>query len=114
MNGVTPEQWLDPGRTKTQSNPLLDSLAQTFQRCLEIAQKKNVDYAAGTDPFKNFRASELIGVDPRRAILVRITDKVSRAGNLLDAEPKVQNESLRDTLDDLINYAASLLALAED
>ena len=99
---------------RTHYNPLLDSMAQTFQRCLELAQKKNADYAAGSDPFKNFRASELVGVDPGRAILVRLTDKLSRLGNLLDAEPKVQNESARDTLDDMVNYAAILIALLED
>ena len=113
-SGMTPDKWLSGERIEAHSNPLIDSMAQTFQRCLETAQKKNVDYASGSDPFKNFRASDLVGVDPRRAILVRLTDKLSRLGNLLDAEPKVQNESVRDTLDDMVNYAAILIALLEE
>ena len=51
MSGMTPEKWLSEDRDETHSNPLLDSMAQTFQRCLGIAQKKNADYAAGSDPF---------------------------------------------------------------
>jgi hypothetical protein len=84
---------------------------QTSERCLNLLIKKNSDYGAEADPFKNFRGSTLVGVDPKRAILVRMTDKMARVSNLLDKPPEVVNESITDTLDDLINYSIILQAL---
>ena len=52
----------------------------------KIVVLKNKDYAENDSPFKNFRMSEQVGVDPARAILVRISDKLSRISNLLDRE----------------------------
>lgn len=74
---------------------------------------KNHDYATGEDPFLNFRASQHVGVDPKRGILVRMMDKMSRVGNLLD-KPAAVNESLSDTLLDIANYANLLNALLHE
>lgn len=98
---------------KTYSNPLMDSMACTFARVLTICGAKNADYAGDGDPFKNFRASELVGVDPARAILVRITDKIARIGNLIDNDPAVAEESILDACDDLTAYGAILRAWLE-
>lgn len=84
-------------------------LETTFKICLEIAKKKNADYA-DEDPFKNFRMSMQVGVEPSRAILVRISDKLSRVSNLLDKEASVGDERIEDTLHDIINYCAILKA----
>lgn len=87
----------------------------TTARCLSLLERKNSDYGEKSDPFKNFRFSSVVGVDPKRAILVRMTDKMSRVSNLLDKPPAVVEESLTDTLDDLINYSLILGAfLAEE
>jgi hypothetical protein len=94
-------------------NPILESLQKTFSSCLEIAKKKNADYATGEDPFKNLRSSEIIGVAPEKAILVRMMDKMSRISNLLNKPPAVVDESIQDTLMDLCNYSALLIALLE-
>jgi hypothetical protein len=85
-------------------------LENTFGVCIRISEKKNADYAGDADPFKNFRMSEQVGVDPARAILVRISDKLSRISNLLDREAKVEDERLEDTICDMINYLAILKA----
>lgn len=91
-------------------NILLSDIEQTFQKCLEIAKKKNNDYAgeATTDPYKNLRGSEFVGVSPDRAILVRMMDKMSRISNLLSQENAVKDESIEDSLNDMINYSAIL------
>lgn len=88
----------------------LKDLETTFTDCLVIANNKNKDYANSDDPFKNFKMSEQVGVDPARAILVRISDKLSRISNLLDREGEVKDERLEDTVMDCINYLAILKA----
>ena len=76
----------------------------------KIVVLKNKDYAENDSPFKNFRMSEQVGVDPARAILVRISDKLSRISNLLDREAEVKDERLEDSCIDAINYFAILNA----
>lgn len=87
----------------------LKDLSDTFGICLELATRKNKDYA-DEDPFKNFRMSALIGIEPAKAIIVRILDKLSRVSNLLDKENSVKDERIEDTLMDIINYTAILKA----
>lgn len=95
-----------------EENALLKDIEATFKDCLEIAKRKNNDYAGEktADPFRNFRGSTVVGVSPDRAILVRMMDKMSRVGNLLSQENAVKDESISDTLKDIINYSAILLS----
>jgi len=95
-------------------NVLLADMRQRFARCLEIARAKNADYAGGDDPFANFRMASMVGVDPARAILVRVTDKLARMSRLLDRQPAVAAESVEDSIDDAINYLAILGALFQE
>lgn len=97
-------------KAKNFKNVLLEDIESTFTECLTIAKKKNNDYAGEktTDPFKNIRGSEFVGVSPDRAILVRMMDKMSRVSNLLSQDNAVKDESINDTLNDIINYAAIL------
>jgi hypothetical protein len=88
-------------------------MRRRFLRCIATASKKNRDYAGDADPFSNFRMSAMVGVDPKRAILVRITDKLSRISRLLDHEAAVADESIQDSIDDAVNYLAILGALIE-
>lgn len=92
---------------------LLKSLQSTYSECVEISRKKNADYADSDDAFKNFYASKMVGVTPPRAILVRITDKLTRIANLLEKEPEVVDEKINDTILDAINYLAILKAYIE-
>jgi hypothetical protein len=93
---------------------LIEEVVETFAVCSDIVRKKNSDYSNGGDPFKNFKMSLQVGVDPARAILVRISDKISRISNLLDREAAVKDESIQDTLCDAINYLAILKAYIKD
>ena len=89
-------------------NPLVLDCRNTFITCVDILEAKNADYAGDSDPLKNFNASEIVGVDRERAILVRVMDKISRISNLLDKDPLVLDETLEDTISDAINYLAIL------
>jgi len=64
---------------------------------LELFIRKNADYG---DSYKQYG---LIGV------LVRLQDKINRALNITKNGISVKDESLRDTLIDLHNYAAMAL-----
>lgn len=91
----------------------IKSIEQSFKDCLDLIRKKNQDYAGVGDPFANFRNSEMAGVSIERGILVRVMDKISRISNLLERDAAVIDESLEDTLLDLINYTAILKAYLE-
>lgn len=92
----------------------IESLRETYDRCLAIVAKKNADYANSEDPFLNFRNSEAVGVPTERGIMVRMSDKFTRISNLLDKEPDVVDEAIEDSIEDLINYAAILLAYIQE
>ena len=64
---------------------------------LELFIKKNADYG------NSYKQYGLIGV------LVRLQDKINRCLNITKNGIHVQDESLRDTLIDLHNYAAMAL-----
>lgn len=87
-------------------------IEEGYKKAHGIIVKKNSDYATGTDPFKNFKMASLIGITPERAILVRISDKLARVSNLLNPgkEAKVLDETVEDTILDMINYLAILRA----
>lgn len=90
-------------------NVLLTDMDETFRDCMNIAISKNSDYGAtDKDPYNNFTNSKLVGVSVEKGIMVRMMDKISRINTLLEKENKVKDESINDTLNDLINYTAIL------
>lgn len=93
---------------------LIQHMNNTFDDCIDIARSKNQDYAQDSDAFANFRQAELVGVDPDRAILVRISDKLARISNSLNDDLQVEDETIEDTLNDIINYSAILKAYIEN
>ena len=87
----------------------------TFMRnhvaeCIALAERKNNDYSgASDDPFFNLRRGDLFG------IAVRLDDKVSRLLSLTKGTIAGQvEESIEDTLDDIVNYGLLARALKED
>jgi len=95
-------------------NYLLEEMKEVFSNAIKIVDKKNRDYATNSDPFLNFKGSEQVGVSVPRGILVRIMDKITRVGNLLNKEASVKDEAIEDTLLDLCNYCAILLVYLKD
>ena len=92
----------------------LKRMEEEYTKNVEISRKKNSDYAGLDDPFKNFKACEMFGIDPKQAILVRMTDKMTRISNLLQREAQVLDESIGDTLSDLCNYSMILKLFIEN
>jgi len=89
-------------------------LRDKFEHALELMKRKNHDYAGEDDPFKNFRAAEMLGLTVEEGILVRMSDKLARVSNLIRTHENdnrkgqdisVSEESIEDTLIDLMNYA---------
>jgi hypothetical protein len=89
---------------------LIISTKELFNKCLETLRKKNADYSGDSDSMKNFKVSaEIVNIKMSQGILTRLTDKVSRIGNLLSKDSReVNDETVLDTIEDLINYAAIL------
>ena len=83
-------------------------LKKFFEDGHALMLKKNTDYADTKDPFRNFRAAEVYDIPVGQAILIRMSDKMSRVATLLKNEAQVKEESVHDTLTDLANYAAIL------
>lgn len=90
---------------------LTEEVKLTFDTCLEILSRKNKDYAKEKDAFANFRLSEMVGVGPERANLVRVADKLARISNLIDKKNEVSDETVEDTINDVINYMAILKSM---
>ncbi len=88
-----------------------------LQECAELHRLKDSDYA-GSEPYANFMFSYAYGQRPDRAVMTRLSDKFRRVCELLikeqaGTEPAVTDESLEDTLRDLLNYAGIMLVLRD-
>lgn len=87
-----------------------------------LIQSKGHDYSRkqqGTgDTLFNLRVAEILGIVPtaEQGILVRLSDKLMRLISLMSpgVTAQVKNESLRDTVMDIYNYAAYALLLWEE
>jgi hypothetical protein len=84
----------------------------------EIMRAKNHDYSGGkdtTNPFLNFTRVERMGVtDTHTGFLVRIVDKLSRLVTHSKNKHFEVNESLEDTVLDVINYMILYFAYTAD
>jgi hypothetical protein len=97
-DGITHEQ--RPG-----SLPFLELLEELRQLHLSKSQ----DYGSESDPLANIRqGAEFVGIEPWRACLVRVADKVQRLKTFCRTG-RLVHEGVRDTLLDLSAY--SLLAI---
>lgn len=80
----------------------------------ELMQRKNNDYAGadGASPFKNFLHAETLGLcSAEQGMVVRLSDKLQRLAHAVSGqEMKVTDESVRDTILDIINYSVLISA----
>ena len=88
---------------------LLKNHEALCSKARELMKRKNADYAGrkGNEPFANFTRCEAMGIcSTEQGFLVRMTDKMSRLSSFVDAGVfEVKDESLEDTIVDIINYA---------
>lgn len=96
---------------------LITHTQKTFEKCVDVMKKKNADYSnSDINAFRNFQVVEQLGImDVKKGMLVRMSDKFTRITTLLsnDGDAKVKEESVRDTIEDFINYLAILHAYLE-
>ena len=93
--------------------------SERFYQLLEDMKKthdaKRHDYASVEDVFANFRTCEMAGIPAWKGCCVRIGDKFSRIMGFAKKEKlKVKDESIKDTLVDMANYALIALILYEE
>lgn len=84
-------------------------------RALDLMKRKNADYAKG-GPFDNFKLCEQAGVcSTEHGIIIRMLDKLSRLNSILaKGEAQVKDESVQDTLIDLINYSVCMAGVLKE
>lgn len=93
----------------------VSAMASNSANALDLVLKKTKDYATIDDPYRNFRLCESVGVPLEKGILVRMCDKLSRIGNLIENnDPSVKSESIEDTLVDIMNYANIMLCYIQE
>lgn len=95
----------------------LSHIETTFKDALALVERKNKDYAEESNPFANFQFAQLLNMTVEEAILLRVVDKIARISNLTqkgEDQRAVADESIADTVQDIINYLAIMLAYRED
>jgi len=90
-------------------NALIVHHKNTFKKCVDISRAKCQDYAGDQDPLANFRMCQQFGVSLEHGIMVRLSDKISRIGRLLNKENTVLDEKIEDSIEDGIVYLSILL-----
>ena len=90
-------------------NALIVHHKNTFKKCVDISRAKCADYAGDFDPLANFRMCQQFGVSLEHGIMVRLSDKISRIGRLLNKENAVADEKIEDSIEDAIVYLSILL-----
>ncbi len=83
---------------------LFDLHGALCRESFELLKLKQHDYADADDPFSNLRSAALLGINPFQLILSRIQEKVLRLNTLVE-KGGLKNESARDSILDIINYA---------
>lgn len=86
------------------------------EKSREIIRQKNYDYT-GDDPdiFKNFRKSEHRGIPAEIGLLLRVDDKLGRIETFVKKRSlKVGNESVEDSVIDVINYMVLVYGIIKE
>lgn len=85
------------------------------ERMREVLLAKGDDYAGEENRLANFeRAGAIAGVTPQINCLNLIATKVARLGVLMHSPNQPNNESIRDSILDLANYAVLLDAIESE
>lgn len=95
---------------------LLEYAKKQYTHSINLIRSKSAEYAKpDTDAFANFRFSEMMGLNPKKAVLLRILDKIARVVNIVDKNPQdIKHEGLTDNICDLCNYQIILAAMVEE
>ena len=92
------------------SLPFLELLEEV--RALHLS--KSQDYGSQSDPLANIRqGAEFVGIEPWRACMVRIADKIQRLRTYCQTG-RLVHEGVRDTLLDLAAYSLLAIVLLDE
>ena len=85
------------------------------RRAYWLMVKKNKDYTGKSkDALANFMKVEEFGIPAAQGVITRMADKFSRLATLVTRPPAVEDESIHDTILDIINYAVLLEAVLQE
>ena len=105
--------FVEPHKYNAQDK-LMDMHIRLCDQALRLMKAKNNDYSYGDDPYNNFRGSEMLGISPIIGILLRMQDKMMRIKTFaLCNNLNVKEESVNDSIIDLINYAVLIAGFIE-
>lgn len=96
----------------------LEQQQEYFEKKVDVLRSilfsKGNDYA-NKDRLSNFKlAGSICGLSPEQNCLSLIATKVARLGVLLSSDSPASNESIEDSIDDLINYGLLLSMIREE
>ncbi len=103
----------------TEQEKYVRSIAAVFGRCLEIVNQRSLKYTGTSEPFANFEsAAETADTDAIQGIMTRFGDKLGRIKTGLRGLRQGEfqdfpDESLKDSLEDAINYLAVVYVYLE-
>jgi hypothetical protein len=94
---------------RSEVHPTSQEFFDLCDQLKEMHSKKSSDYGSADDPLANIRnGAEFVGIEPWRAAMVRLSDKVTRLATYCRTG-SLTFEGVEDTLFDLASY--SLLTL---
>ena len=95
-------------RTIGEQMPRIPEFFTTLQKIAQLHEAKNKDYAKETDPFSNFRFTEMVFSyftnDRDKTFVWPIATKLARLSVLLSQGAKPNFESIEDSFDDIATY----------
>jgi hypothetical protein len=84
-------------------------------KAYDLLREKSIAYASEDDAFANFNMAELVGVPAYRSCMTRMLEKMARISSLTEqGKDGSLDESIVDTLLDLINYTVILSGLIHE
>ena len=98
------EQWLENGSVRNQK--FVMDVVNIFSDAENLLLKKHADYGP-----KNISQSP---GGPLNGLRVRMWDKMARINHLIDSGATPENESLRDSFIDLLNYSAIAMMVLDN
>ena len=95
---------------KATQKDVINILEDTLNSLRDTLDKKGKDYSGEEDTFKNFKISAMmLSLPVHTVILSRMGDKFSRLTTILNSGGNnVEDETVEDTINDLIGYAILL------
>jgi len=106
---------LNTSHQKTDFSAFVQDTQSLFNRCVELMRNKSNDYAEGQDAFLNFKtAAQIAGISPEQTLLTLLGMKLSRLTQLVGKGKTARNESVEDTMLDIINYVVLLRGMMKE